>query len=399
MHKVNTFLEWAISILDGLKLPESTLQLSATAIVASAVILGSMVVYYIFSRVVAKAIHKAVTKTAITWDDILFNSRLVKVFSQLILVIMLNAMLPDAFEYYPRLQKWMIPLLQILVVLMSTSFLNQIILASYNIICVETKLPVQSLKGIRQMLQLIIFIIAAIIVVSILINKSPVIILSGLGASAAVMMLVFKDSILGLVAGVQLTANDMLKPGDWITAPKYGANGTVTDVTLTTVKVQNFDMTIVTIPPYSLVSEAFQNWRGMQLSGGRRISRSLNIDVNSVRFLTPEEGARMSTEPWMKDIDPASGKAVNLSVFRRYLEHYICNLTDCAEDMTAMVRELQPTPEGIPVEVYFFTKEKNWVPYEHIQADLIDHIVASMADFGLRIYQAPSGLDLRSLGK
>lgn len=397
MHQVNTFLEWALSALDSLKLSESALHASATAIVATAVIFVSVAVYYIFSRVVAKVIHKAVTKTAITWDDILLNPRLIKVFSQLVLVIMLNSMLSDAFELYPSMQKWLNPILAILVVLMSTSFINQIILAAYNVICQETKLPAQSLKGIRQMLQLIIIIIAVIIVVSILIHKSPVIILSGLGASAAVLMLVFKDSILGLVAGVQLTANDMLKPGDWITAPKYGANGTVTDVTLTTVKVQNFDMTIVTIPPYSLVSEAFQNWRGMQLSGGRRICRSLNIDVNSVRFLTKEEGENFVAESWAADINPASGKAVNLSVFRRYLEHHICTLTECAPSMTAMVRELQPTPEGIPVEVYFFTKEKEWVPYEHIQADLIDHIVASMADFGLRIYQAPSGLDLRSL--
>ena len=197
------------------------------------------------------------------------------------------------------------------------------------------------------------------------------------------------------MAGVQLTVNDMLHPGDWITAPRYGVNGVVQEVTLTTVKVQNFDMTIVTIPPYSLVSDAFQNWRGMQSSGGRRIMRSINIDANSVTFMTPGQLSRFSGQPWASRLD-LSVRQVNLTVFRHYLEHYISTLASCVSTMTAMVRELQPTSEGIPVEIYFFTSLQEWVSYEHTQADVLDHVIAMVPGFGLRIYQSPSGLDLRA---
>lgn len=396
MQQINYGLDLASGLFESMRMPLSYRQMLATATVALVVISISVVIYYIFSRVIARAIHLMVTKTSVTWDDTLLNPRLVKVFSELMLVISLRLLLPEAFDYYPGWQKWITPLLDIMVVAMSASLVNQIILAVYNIICDETRLPAQSLKGIRQMLSLLVLTVAAIIIISILINKSPAIILSGLGASAAVLMLVFKDSILGLVAGVQLTANDMLKPGDWITAPKYGANGTVLEVTLTTVKVQNFDMTIVTIPPYSLVSEAFQNWRGMQQSPGRRICRSLCIDANSVAFLSPEQMQAYAGEGWAAGLD-LSRKTVNLTLFRKYLEYHIMHLEVCAKSMTAMVRELQPTPQGIPVEIYFFSSVQEWVSYEHIQADLIDHVVASLQDFNLRIYQQPSGLDVASL--
>ena len=278
------------------------------------------------------------------------------------------------------------------------------------------------------MLQIVAFAIAAIIVVSLLIDRSPLIILSGLGASAAVLMLVFKDSIMGLVAGVQLTLNDMLRPGDWITVPGHGANGTVIEVTLTTVKVRNFDQTIITIPPYALVSESFQNWRGMKDSGGRRIMRSILIDLNSVRFMTPDELHSISSQPWVapklaerihsvieaadtastdnslqditaKTVDVAGG-IPNVTVFRHYLEHYITSLVSTIRDvpsLNCMVRELQPTPQGLPIEIYFFTSRQEWVSYEHLQADVIDHILAIVGRFGLRTYQSPSGYDLRAL--
>ena len=205
-------------------------------------------------------------------------------------------------------------------------------------------------------------------------------------------MLIFRDSILGLVAGVQLSANDMLRPGDWITMTKYGADGYVTEVSLTTVKVQNFDKTITTIPPYALVSDSFQNWRGMRESGGRRIKRSLLIDAASVRFCTPEELARFAEEGW--EAAPCEEQdTVNLRFFRNYAMHYLATLPDIHPEMLRMVRILQPTAEGIPVEIYCFSKQTDWLPFEMLQNTILDHLIASLPRFGLRIYQRPSGAD------
>ncbi len=396
MDHVNIFLNWIASLLSHFSLSPHGVKLGATILSTVIIVAGAWVGFLILTRIVAPTLQKIVAKTPVKWDDELLNPGVVASFSELAVSVLLMIQLPDAFAFFPKAVSALVPILQICVVLFATGLVNRLVLAIYKVICDETHLPAQSLKGLRQMVQLIFFIIAAIIVVSILINKSPVIILSGLGASAAVLMLVFKDTILGLVAGVQLTANDMLKPGDWITAPKYGINGTVLDVTLATVKVQNFDMTIVTVPPYLLVSEAFQNWKGMQQSGGRRVMRSLLVDAHSVRFMTQDEKSEFEQEGWAADLSAAE-QWVNMSVFRRWLENHIRTLSVCVKGMTAMVRELQPQPDGIPVEIYFFSSRSQWVDYEHVQADLIDYVVASLPRFGLKIYQAPSGADIRSL--
>ena len=255
------------------------------------------------------------------------------------------------------------------------------------------------------------FFIGAIIIVGILINRSPLVLLTGLGASAAVLMLVFKDSIMGFVSGIQLSANNMLKVGDWITMPKYGADGTVIEVTLNTVKVRNFDKTITTIPPYLLISDSFQNWRGMQESGGRRVKRSINIDMNSVCFCTSdmlEKYRRIqllkeyveSTEQRLASYNEAheidnsvlvnGRRQTNLGVFRAYLTSYLKSLPEVNHDLTCMVRQLQPTADGIPLELYFFSSTTVWVDYEGIQADVFDHVLAIIPEFGLRVFQRPS---------
>ena len=205
-----------------------------------------------------------------------------------------------------------------------------------------------------------------------------------------------RDTILGLVAGVQLSANDMLRPGDWITMPKYGANGYVIEVSLTTVKVQNFDKTITTIPPYALVSDSFQNWRGMWESGGRRIKRALNIDLNTVRFCTPEEVAEFVSAGWLSE-EEAAQKVVNLHVFRNYALDYIRSHPNINHELLQMVRQLQPTPEGLPIEIYCFTQSTVWPEHEATQAELFDHLIASVPQFGLRVFQRPSGKDLYEL--
>ena len=255
------------------------------------------------------------------------------------------------------------------------SFINSFLKAVYAVYSEKEQLRDRPLKGMLQTVQVILWFVGAIVVVSILIDKSPLSLLAGLGASAAILMLVFKDSIMGFVSGVQLSANDMLKVGDWIEMPKYGANGTVIEVTLNTVKVRNWDNTITTIPPYLLVSDSFQNWRGMRESGGRRVKRSINIDMTSVRFCTPEMLAKYrkiqllknyveQTEEVIEKYNVENGidnsilvngrRQTNLGVFRAYLTAYLKSLPDVNQELTCMVRQLQPTDRGIPIELYFF---------------------------------------------
>lgn len=276
------------------------------------------------------------------------------------------------------------------------------------------------LKGIIQSIKIIAFVIAALFATSILIGKSPVLLLSGLGAMTAVIMLVFKDPILGLVAGIQLSANQMLSVGDWLEMPKYGADGNVIDISLTTVKVQNWDKTITTIPTYALISDSFKNWKGMQESGGRRIKRSVLIDANSIHFLTPEEQSYLRKaqllEPYlaekeqelnaynqMSQLDLAcrinGRRLTNIGSFRAYLERYLRNHPQIHQGMTLMVRQLAPTHDGVALEIYCFTNTVVWVEYEGIQSDIFDHIYAVLPDFGLRVSQAPTGSDFQALAR
>lgn len=257
-------------------------------------------------------------------------------------------------------------------------------------------IPSHSLRGVQQMVCIVIVCIGAILIVATLLGKNPLIIISGLGAGAAVLMLVFKDSILGVVAGIQLTANDMLRPGDWIVAQRFGANGRVQEVTLATVKVLNWDHTIVTIPPYQLITDSFQNWRKMEESGGRRVMRSINVDMSSIRHLSPEEAEHYKTAQWAQKID-WSKPVSNITAFRHFLKHYISQLPTLKSNMLNMVRELAPTPEGLPIEIYFFTNATSWALYEEVQADAIDGMLAALPDFGLKAFQSPAGHDIRGL--
>src|SRR5690606_34414882 len=271
------------------------------------------------------------------------------------------------------------------------------------------------IKGYIQVVKIGLYFLAAILVIAALIEQSPLLLLSGLGAMAAVLMLVFKDTILSLVASVQLSSNDMLRVGDWIEAPQMNADGDVIDIALHTVKVQNWDKTITTIPTWKLISESYKNWRGMQESGGRRIKRALLIDQQSVRFLNPGEREALcrfaliddyirqkqdEIDAWNAKLaeagkDPVNTRRMtNIGAFRAYVVSYLKAHPGINQGMTQIVRQLAPTPEGLPLEIYAFTATVAWVPYEGIQADIFDHLIAIMPEFGLRLYQQPSGADL-----
>ena len=345
------------------------------------ILLISYIITKLFRHLVIPAVHKITSRTKATWDDYLFNERMMTSFCRMIPPIMFYLLLPFVFNNIPQvldiLLKGCLIYLVITTLMLVNSFLNSL----YEISNEHETLRNRPLKGIYQMINLVAIGIGIILIISILIDQNAATILAGLGASAAVLMLIFKDSILGLVAGVQLSANDMLRPGDWITMPKYGADGDVLEVSLTTVKVRNFDKTITTIPPYALVSDSFQNWRGMRETGGRRIKRSIFIDMTTVHFCSEREKEMFASRGW---IDEAQAKpetqVVNLYVFRNYLQNYLKEHPRTHKELMIMVRQMQPTSEGLPLEIYCFSNTTVWPEYEQIQGEIFDHILAVIPD-------------------
>ena len=383
--------------------------------------LGVLLVAYladsICRKILLKVVSRLVKQTKATWDDIVFDRKVMVHLSRMVAPILIYILLPLAFSDAGSATLALIMrFCLIFIIIMFLSFISALLTAVYTVYSEKEQFRDRPLKGLLQTVQVILYFVGGIIVVSILIDRSPGVLLTGLGASAAVLMLVFKDSIMGFVSGVQLSANNMLKVGDWITMPKYGADGDVIEVSLNTVKVRNFDKTITTIPPYLLVSDSFQNWRGMQESVGRRIKRSINIDMNSVRFCTPEMLAKYrkiqllanyveQTEQVIKEyneehhIDNSilvnGRRQTNLGVFRAYLNCYLKSHPGVNHDMTCMVRQLQPTDHGIPLELYFFSATTSWIPYEDLQSDVFDHLLAIISEFDLHVFQSPSGEDFR----
>lgn len=361
------------------------------------ILLLAYVAHWLCRKVVVTTVKKLTSKTQNKWDDYLFNDRVLNDFCHMVPPIVITALIPFAFPSEPMTLAFVLKICWIYITIVVVRLICTFLTSLYTISSEHEKLKERSMKGFYQMMKLIVICVGTIIIISTLIDKDPVKILTGLGASAAILTLVFKDTIMGLVAGVQLTANDMLRPGDWITMPKYGADGSVLEVTLTTVKVQNWDKTISTIPPYALVNDSFQNWRGMRESGGRRVKRSINIDMHTVRFCTPEELETFRKEEWMQGFEATGKEEVNLYVFRHYMEHYLRTHPKVNQNLTLMIRQLQPTAEGMPIELYFFSDGTEWIPYERLQAEVFDHLLATVHQFGLKVFQSPTGLDLRYL--
>ncbi|MEG1866924.1 MAG: mechanosensitive ion channel, partial [Bacteroides sp.] len=359
------------------------------AFILAVAFLGDLVCRHIVLRLVSKLVKR----TKATWDDIIFDRRVMIYLSHLVPPILIYLLIPIAIPD-PDTLALVQRLSLIYMIAVFLRFLNVFLAAVYHVYSDRDQFRDRPLKGILQTAQMVAFLIGGIGIISLFINRSPVVLLTGLGASAAILVLVFKDSILGFVSGIQLSANNMLMVGDWITMPKYGADGTVIEVTLTTVKVRNWDNTITTLPPYALVSDSFQNWRGMRESGGRRIKRSINIDMNSVKFCT----AKMLDNYQRLDsaLLIAGQRQTNLGVFRLYLTNYLKRLPDVNQELTCMVRQLQPTEHGIPLELYFFSSIKEWIPYENLQADVFDHLLAIMPEFELQVFQSPMGKDFKT---
>lgn len=323
------------------------------------------------------------------WNTLLMQRKVIHHLIHILPGILIYFLLPLAFvrgkEILDISQKICMVYI-IAAVLLTINGLLLVMLDVYNTKDTQKNRPV---KGFVQVLQVLLFFIGGIIIIAVLVNKSPMSLFAGLGASAAVLMLVFKDSILGFVAGVQLSANDMLRIGDWIQLPNDVANGTVEEITLNTVKIRNWDETISTVPPYTLVNNSFQNWRGMQESGGRRVNKNIYLDMTTLKFCTPEDlDAIRKNVPLMADYQPAEGEVpTNSQLYRIYIERYLRSLPIVNQDMDLILSQKEPTTYGVPIQVYFFSRNKVWREYERIQSDIFDHLLVMVGKFDLKLYQ------------
>ncbi len=405
-------------ILRDLDFLELYARLTAVLLTFLAIVLVAVIIHWLTKTIVVKVIHRMVERSKTEWDDYLLKRKVFQSASHLTsaLVFYYSA----SFSEIPEVTSIISIITNIYFVIIFVKVASGTLRASNDIYLTTPYATTRSIKGYIQLLMILLYFVAGILIIAFLFNQSPLVLLGGLSAIAAVLLLIFKDTILGLVASIQLSANKMLKLGDWIEVPKHGANGTVIDISLNTVKVQNGDRTIVTIPTYSLVADSFMNWSGMEESEGRRIKRSISIDMKSVRFCDEQmlarfqkfrlignhiterqnELAKQNKKLGIDDFsDPNGSRQTNLGVFRKYLEEYLKNNPNINQNMTFMVRQLQPLETGLPIEIYVFSKEKQLSIFEEIQAELFDHILAIIPEFELRIFQSPSGYDIQDLSK
>lgn len=338
------------------------------------------------SRVLVPAILKLTAHTEVKWDDVLFNRDVLRAACRIVPAVVIWSLLPLVFYQYQIVEEFVARITAVYITVMTAMLVITFINSFKGLETAERSSAQQYFHSFCGVLRIVVVFIATVVTVAILINRSPLSLLAGLGATSAVMMLVFKDTISGLVAGVRLTSNNMLHKGDWITFDKAGANGIVEELSLTTVKVRNFDNTIVTVSPITLVDDSFQNWIGMQQSDGRRVKRLVYFDFHSIRVIDDEMRARLVSKGYFKSKE-IEGRQINMSIFRRHVEKYLASLSVVNHGMTMMVRQLEATSTGLPVEFYFFLREKSWVEYEHQLADIMDNIYAMAPEFGIKIYQ------------
>lgn len=414
---IRNITDWLIDILVNAGLSESGARIAGGLIMLVALILISYLAYVITWRLMRSVLIPLVKRSKNQFDDLLIKHQFFKKVSYLVPTLILFYFTDDTISI-PVLISIIKTGLEIFFVLITILILNSVLSTINDFYERYDFSKDHPLKGVFQILKIILYLLGTLVVIGMLINRDISSLILSLGALSAVLLLIFKDPILGLVGGLQLIFNKMLSIGDWISMPKFGADGTVLEINLTTVKVQNWDKTIVTIPTYNLISDSFQNWRGMEESGGRRIKRSINIDMDSIRFCNDEMLEKFNKinilRPYLErkkeelvkynkefNTDPTSvingRRQTNIGVFRAYLEHYLKNRHDIRQDMTFLVRQLQPTEKGLPIEIYIFAKTTEWAKYESIQSDIFDHIIAAIPEFGLKVYQFPKSGDLAVL--
>lgn len=406
-------LKWLNDTIMSYGAGETTAQIASVIVLVLIIFCSALVSYFIAKNIVLRVLRAVISKSKMKWGDILFAHR---VFEQLTLVVpalVVYVMAP----FFRDGQEWLQRGASCLIVIGVVNTANQLLNSFDDIYQKRETAQTRPLKGYFQVLKILAYTVGLIIIISVLMNRSPLLLLGGIGAASAVLLLVFQNTILGFVSSIQLTENDMVRLGDWIEKPGQ-ADGQIIEISLHTVKVKNWDNTVTTLPTYSMVNEPFKNWRYMQESGGRRLKRAVNIDITSVRFCDDEMLQRYRQIPYVRDYIEWKASAppphdesdiadlpgvlradslTNLGIFRAYLQAYLKNHPDLRQDMAIMVRQLAPTENGVPIELYAFTGTTVWDKYESIQADIFDHVFAIVSAFDLRIKQNPGGNDLKAL--
>ena len=415
-HEINSWflgllLEWGIS--------PKAVQYINVLLLCIAIVIVTWLMAFIVRKVMNGIFSRIAKRTTTQFDNYLEKNKAITHFSRLIPLMFFIETIPVAFDHFP---KYIAPILKacdVYFVIWFVMLLRSVLHSVRDHLKTKDAYKDKPIDSFIQIIIIIAYLIASIIIFSILTGKSVGTFLTAMGAASAIILLIFKDTILGFVASIQVSANDMVRIGDWITMEKYGADGDVVEINLATVKVQNFDKTITTIPTYYLISDSFKNWRGMQQSGGRRIKRAIRIKVSSIRYLTDEDVARLRKIQLITEyLDfkseelseynhkigadvslPINGRRLtNIGVYRKYINKYIEYNENLHKGMTMMVRQLEPTTTGLPVELYVFTNDIRWQNYEHIMADLFDHLLAAVTYFDLEIFEMPNSNDVRRLG-
>ena len=380
---------WMNKILIGWGIDPKIANTFDEAIIAILMICIAVGLDYLCQAILVGGMRKYTKHSPHVWNTLLMKRRVFHNLIHTIPGILVYILLPIAFVRGKELLLISQKICAVYIILSLLLAINGVLLMILDVYSEKAKAKNHPMKGFIQVLQVLLFFVGGIIMIAILVNKSPASLFAGLGASAAVLMLVFKDSILGFVAGIQLSANDMVRLGDWVTIPSSNANGIVQEITLNTVKIQNFDNTISTIPPYSLVNNSFQNWRGMVESGGRRVMKNITLDLTTLKFCTPEMLDTFRKEiPLLADYQPEEGVIpTNSQVYRVYIERYLCSLPVVNQDLDLIISQKEATEYGVPIQVYFFSRNKIWKEYERIQSDIFDHFFAMIPKFELKVYQ------------
>lgn len=407
-------------VLRGWGLEGESLVYTRTVILAFLVVGCSFLLWWLTRNLLLSVIHRIAGKTKTTWDDQLVEHKFFSGCAHLVPLLLMDYFMHVVFYDFPNLTDVGIRLTDFVIIfvliIIGVRFLN----AARDVLSERPRLKDKPIHSFFQLGKIVISVVLGILMISVAFKIDLLVIITSMGAMMAVILLVFKDTILGFVGSIQLAANDMVRIGDWVTMEKYGADGDVQEITLTTVKVQNFDKTITTIPTYSFISDSFKNWRGMEESEGRRVTRSIQIAISSIQFCTPEmlnkygeiEMIRPYIEQKEKEIAEFNAtydvnrkvllngrNQTNIGVFRHYMQEYLKKKNEVNQDMTLMVRQLAPTEKGVALQVYAFTKTKVWVEYEQVVGDIFDHLLAAVPFFDLTVFENPSGKDFKSLNK
>ena len=411
-------IDYSNDILSSWGLHDSALVYSRTAILLILVVGLSFGLWWITRNIFLQIIHRIAAKTATKWDDYLVEKRFFSALARLVPFLMMDYFLHVVFYSFPRIADFSIRVMDFVIIYLLIVVIIRLLNTARDVMSEKERYKDKPIHSFFQLGKIVVSIVLGVVMISVAFRVDLVVIMTSMGAMTAVILLVFKDTILGFVGSIQLAANDMVRIGDWVTMDKYGADGDVMEITLNTVKVQNFDMTITTIPTYAFISDSFRNWRGMQESGGRRVVRSLYIQISSVKFCTREMLDKLDEIELIKEYVETKEKEIeeynktthanksvllngrnqtNIGIYRYYITKYLQNHPDINQEMTLMVRQLEPSEKGLALQVYCFTKTKNWSEYETVISNIFDHLMSSAQYFDLAFFENPSGLDFRKI--